>query len=95
MSNGNGNGVKLTEWAKGLIGTAVVGAFSLWGVWSVARADVDTLKKDVADLKPLAASVAVLQNSLTRVESRQNEMSGDLKEVQRDIKTILQLQRSQ
>ena len=74
-------------------------------VWGQARADVDSLKKDVAEMKPLENAVAILNTQLPslskqidtlaagQVSLQQTQMQMQIAQtaIQADIKTLLNM----
>lgn len=84
------NGVKVPGWAFGSLVTLFLAAFGFWGMWSVARADVENLKNDVNALKPLKEAVAVFKEQIPRMDRDIQEIKTTQSEIQRDIKTLLQ-----
>ena len=85
---------------KGAVGSLLVAiAIGVWGfqgVWSVARADVENLKRDYRELAPLKESVAKMNVETANLSRRVDEVRGDIaeikrgqEEVQRDIKQLL------
>ena len=55
-------------WVKGSFFTLIGAALAFWGAWCVARADVDNLKRDVSELKPLAQAVAAINAEIPNMK---------------------------
>lgn len=84
------NGVKIPGWAFGGLVAFFIAFLGFWGLWNVARADVDNLKSEMASIRPLISDVAALKKGVSNVETSQAEMRQDISEIQKDIKTLLQ-----
>lgn len=95
MSNGNNsNGsLKIPLGLMGVLLTICISFTGFWGLWSVARADVDNLKAEVGQLKPLKEAVAVLNEQMPRMDRDIQEIKTSQYEMQKDIKTLLQRNR--
>lgn len=81
MSNGNGSNGSL-KIPLGLIGVLVtlgVSFTGFWGLWSVARADVDNLKSRVSSLETIPAQMSSMQTDIDSIKSSQSEMRQDIK----------------
>ena len=85
----NGNGLKIPGWAMGALITSFIAFLGFWQMWSVARADVDNLKKGYEELRPLASAVAVLNEQIPRMDRDIQEIKTSQFETQKDIKTLL------
>lgn len=82
----NGNGVKVPGWAAGSLVTVFLAFLGFWGVWSQARADVETLKDRVSSLETLPAAMSAMQADIDTLKDQSSEM-------RQDIKTLLQRNR--
>jgi len=85
----NANEVKIPGWAVGGVCTLFISFLGFWGMWSVARADVDNLKKNYEELKPLTQAVAVLNDKIPRMDRDIQEIKASQNDMQKDIKTLL------
>ena len=92
----NENKVKFPVWAIGII----ISVLTIFGgglvVWGQVRADVEALKGQYSEIKPMASQVGTLGNEVGNLSRRINEVRDEIKDIkqsqsetQRDIKTIL------
>lgn len=89
MSDTSNEGVKISTWGINLIITLFFSFLGFWGMWQVFCADVDHLKKEVTDLKPLKEAVAVFKEQIPRMDRDIQEIKVSQNDMQRDIKTLL------
>lgn len=75
------NGIKIPGWMLGSLLSLLLGGFGFWGVWSVAKADVNNLKNDVEKLKPLITAVAVINNEMPNLSKRVDQVQIDVREI--------------
>lgn len=75
---GEDKGVTVPSWML-YLGAPTVFLVSVGIMVGVARADVDNLKKEVSELKPLSAAVATLQDNVNQIRNSQTEMRQDIK----------------
>lgn len=81
------NSAKIPSWS-GIALTAFISFLGFWGMWSVARADVENLKKDVDALKPLATAVAVINNEIPNIKASVQDVRTAQMTMQTDVNEI-------
>ena len=75
----NGESFKIPFGILGLILTLAVSFTGFWGIWSVARADVENLKSRVSSLENVPTQIASMQTDIDSVKASQAEMRQDIK----------------